>query len=155
MQLSTTRIVSHNMTSFLVLIHERVRYPNGTLSPNNNHWCDHLANDNINHLWGASILCLQKLDDSLAKEPISTHAKHATWMLAQKNRSLVNCQTQLQASKCKLLKKLLQLLHLIWVSFQRHLRWLEKLAGLLSMKGMNNTPWPSFPSVKDTQDTLT
>jgi hypothetical protein len=23
------------------------------------------------------------------------------------------------------------------------------------MKGMNNTPWPSFPSVKDTQDTLT
>jgi hypothetical protein len=23
------------------------------------------------------------------------------------------------------------------------------------MKGMNSTPWPSFPSVKDTQDTLT
>jgi hypothetical protein len=23
------------------------------------------------------------------------------------------------------------------------------------MKGMNNTPWPSFPSVKDTKDTLT
>jgi hypothetical protein len=31
----------------------------------------------------------------------------------------------------------------------------EKKAGLLSMKGMNNTPWPSFPSVKDIQDTLT
>ncbi len=23
------------------------------------------------------------------------------------------------------------------------------------MKGMDNTPWPSFPSVKDSQDTLT
>jgi hypothetical protein len=23
------------------------------------------------------------------------------------------------------------------------------------MKGMSNSPWPSFPSVKDTQDTLT
>ncbi len=23
------------------------------------------------------------------------------------------------------------------------------------MKGMKNTPWPSFPIVKDTQDTLT
>jgi hypothetical protein len=23
------------------------------------------------------------------------------------------------------------------------------------MEGMNSTPWPSFPSVKDTQDTLT
>jgi hypothetical protein len=29
MRLSTTRIVSHNMTSFLVLTHERVRYHNG------------------------------------------------------------------------------------------------------------------------------
>jgi hypothetical protein len=27
---------------------------------------------------------LQKLDDSLAKEPISTHAKCETWTLAQK-----------------------------------------------------------------------
>jgi hypothetical protein len=31
MQLSTTRIVSCNMTSFLVLNHERVRYCNGLL----------------------------------------------------------------------------------------------------------------------------
>ncbi len=84
MRLSTTRIVSCIMTSFLVLIHEKVRYHNGTVKPNNNHCCDHLANDNINHLQDASTLCLQKLDDSLAKEPISTHAKHITWMLAQK-----------------------------------------------------------------------
>jgi hypothetical protein len=30
---STTRIVSHYMTLFLVLNHERVRYPNGLLKP--------------------------------------------------------------------------------------------------------------------------
>ncbi len=84
MQSSTTRIVSCNMTSFLVLNHERVRCCNGTLKPNNNPWCDHLDNDNINHLQDASTLRLQKLYDSLAKEPISTHAKRATWMLAQK-----------------------------------------------------------------------
>ncbi len=84
MQLSTTRIVSCNMTSFLVLWHERVRYRNGTLKPNKTHWCDHLANENINHLQDASTLCLQKLDDSLAKEAISTHTKCAPWRLAQK-----------------------------------------------------------------------
>ncbi len=83
MRLSTTRIVSCNMTSFLVLNHERVRYRNRTLKPNNNHWCDHLDNDNINHLQDSSTLHLQKLDDSLAKEPISTQAKRATWTLAQ------------------------------------------------------------------------
>ncbi len=32
-QLSTTRIVSHYMTLFLVLHHERVRYCNGLLKP--------------------------------------------------------------------------------------------------------------------------
>jgi hypothetical protein len=84
MRLSTTRIVSRNMTSFLVLNHERVR--NGPLKPNNNHWWDHLANDNIDHLQGPSTLCLQKLDDSLAKEPISTHAKCATWTLDTKGK---------------------------------------------------------------------
>jgi hypothetical protein len=32
----------------------------------------------------------------------------------------------------------------------------EKKTGLLSMKGFNNTPWPSFPSVKkNTQDFIT
>jgi hypothetical protein len=86
MQSSTTRIVSCNMTSFLVLNHERVGYPTGLLKPHNNHWCDHLANDNINHLLHASTLCLQKLDDSLAKEPISTQAKRATWMPAVERR---------------------------------------------------------------------
>ncbi len=77
MRLSTTRIVSCNMTSFLVLNHERVRYCNGPLKPYDNNWWDHLANDNINHLQGASTLRLQKLDDSLAKKPRSTHAKCA------------------------------------------------------------------------------
>jgi hypothetical protein len=72
------------MTSFLVLNHERVRYFNGTLKPNNDHWCDHLANGNINHLQDASTPRLQKLYDSLAKEPTSMHTKHATWALAQK-----------------------------------------------------------------------
>ncbi len=143
------------MTSFLVLIHERVRYCNGTLKPNDNRWCDHIANDNINNLQNASKLHLQKLNDSLAKEPISTQGKSATWMLSTKKQSPVNWQTQLQASKCKLSKKLLQLVHLIWVPFWWHLRWLEKWSGLLSMKGIKNTPWPSFPSVKDTQDSIT
>jgi hypothetical protein len=96
MRLSTTWIVSCNRISFLVLNHERVRYPNGPLKPYDNNWWDHLANDNINHLRGASTLCLQKLVDSLAKEPISTHAKHATWTLAQKTdlQSIVkhNCK---------------------------------------------------------------
>ncbi len=84
MRLSTTRIVSCNMTSFLVLNHERVRYCNGLLKPNNNHRCDHLAKDNINHLQDASTLRLPKLDDSVDMEPISTHTKCATWMLEQK-----------------------------------------------------------------------
>ncbi len=84
MQSSTTRIVSCNMTTFLVLNHERVRYCDGLLKPNNNHWCDHFANDNINHLQDASTLHLQKLDDSLANKPISTYAIRAIWMLAQK-----------------------------------------------------------------------
>ena len=86
MRLSTTRIVSCNITSFLVLNHERVRYRKGPLKPNNNDWWDHLANDDINHLRGASTLRLQKLDDSLAKEPISTHTQCATWTLDTKNK---------------------------------------------------------------------
>ncbi len=84
MWLSTKRIVSRNMTSFLVLNHERVRYHNRLLKPNDNHWWDHLANDIINHLQSASTLHLQKLDNSLAKEPMTTHDKHATWMLDTK-----------------------------------------------------------------------
>jgi hypothetical protein len=48
-----------SMTSFLVLNHERVRYRNGLLKPNNNRWCDHIANDNINNLQHASKLRLQ------------------------------------------------------------------------------------------------
>jgi hypothetical protein len=31
---------------------------------------------------------------------------------------------------------------------------MENQAGLLSSKGMNNTPWLSFPSTKNTQDTF-
>jgi hypothetical protein len=57
---------------------------------------------------------MQKLNDSLAKEPISTQYsnKHATQMLDTNNkrsRSPVDCQRQLQASKCQSSKKLLQL----------------------------------------------
>jgi hypothetical protein len=59
-------------------------YHNGLLKPNDNHWCNHLTNDNINHLRDASTLRFPKLDDSLAKEPISTHAIRAIWTLAQK-----------------------------------------------------------------------
>jgi hypothetical protein len=63
----------------------------------------------------ASTLRMQKLNDSLAMEPRSTQCtnKRATWMLdtKDKSRSPVNCQRQLQASKCQFLsKKLLQLL---------------------------------------------
>jgi hypothetical protein len=63
----------------------------------------------------ASTLHVQKLNDSLAKESISTQDanKRATRTLDtkdKKNRSPVNCQRQLQASKCQLSKKLLQLL---------------------------------------------
>ncbi len=46
----------------------------------------HLANDSINHLQGASTLRVQKLNNSLAMEPISTHAKSATWMLDTKDK---------------------------------------------------------------------
>ncbi len=54
---------------------------------------------------------MQKLNDSLAKEPRSTQCanKRATWMLDTiKSRSPFNCQRQMQASKCQLSKKLLQ-----------------------------------------------
>jgi hypothetical protein len=59
----------------------------------------------------ASTLRLQKLNNSSAKEPISTQYtnKCATWMLDTiKNRSPVNCQRQMQASQCRSSKKLLQ-----------------------------------------------
>jgi hypothetical protein len=63
----------------------------------------------------ASTFHMQKLNASLAKEPISTQVtnKRATLMLDtkyKKSRSPVNCQGQMQASKCQLSKKLLQLL---------------------------------------------
>jgi hypothetical protein len=62
----------------------------------------------------ASTLRMQKLNNSSAKEPISTQYanKHATWMLGTiKSRSPVNFQRQMQASQCRSSKKLLQ--HLI------------------------------------------
>ncbi len=109
--LSTTRIVSHYMISFLVLHHERVRYCNGLLKPRQYHWWYHLASDSINHLQNASTLCMRKLNNSSAKERISTQCanKRATRMLGTiKSRSPVNCQRQMQASQCRLSKKLLQ-----------------------------------------------
>ncbi len=59
----------------------------------------------------ASTLRMQKLNNSSAKEPISTQCanKHATQMLGTiKSKSPVNCQRQMQASQCRLSKKLLQ-----------------------------------------------
>jgi hypothetical protein len=59
----------------------------------------------------ASILRMQILNNSSAKELISTQYanKRATWMLdTKRGRSPVNCQRQMQASKCRLSKKLLQ-----------------------------------------------
>ncbi len=38
------------------------------------HWWDHITNDKINHLQGSSTLRMQKLKNSLAKEPIKAHA---------------------------------------------------------------------------------
>ncbi len=54
---------------------------------------------------------MQKLNNSSAKEPISTQCanKCATWMLDTiKSRSPVDCQKHMQASQCRLSKKLLQ-----------------------------------------------
>ncbi len=54
---------------------------------------------------------MQKLNDSLAKEPIITQyaSKCATWMLDTiKSSSSVDCQRQMQASQCQTSKKLLQ-----------------------------------------------
>jgi hypothetical protein len=59
----------------------------------------------------ASTFRMQKLNNSSAKEPISTHYanKRAIRMLGtMKSRSPVNCQRQMQASWCRLSKKLLQ-----------------------------------------------
>jgi hypothetical protein len=59
----------------------------------------------------ASTLHIQKLNNSSAKEPITTQCAHkrATWMLDTiKSRSPVNCQRKMQASQCQSSKKLLQ-----------------------------------------------
>jgi hypothetical protein len=59
----------------------------------------------------ASKLRMQKLTNSSAKEPIGTQCanKRAIWMLNTiKSRSPVNYQRQMQASKCRLSKKLPQ-----------------------------------------------
>jgi hypothetical protein len=111
-RLSTTRIVSHYMTLFLVLNHERVRYPNGLLKPKM------ITIDGITLPVIASTICknastlhMQKLNNSSAKEPISTQCtnKRATRMLDTiKSRSPVNCQKQMQASHRQSFKKLLQ-----------------------------------------------
>ncbi len=53
------------------------------ISQDDNHQCNHLANDSINHLPGTNTLCMQKLNNSLDKELISPQEanKHATWTL--------------------------------------------------------------------------
>jgi hypothetical protein len=92
----------------------------------------------------ASTLCMQKLNDSLAKEPRSTQCanKRATRMLDtkdKKSRSLVNCQRQMQASKCRSSKKLLQLL-INESPFDSTLGDWKNEAGLLSTKEENTLP---------------
>ncbi len=109
---STTRILSHYMTSFLVPNHERGRYCNGLLKQKA------IIIDDITSPMIASTICknastfrMQKLNNSSAKEPTSTQCanEHATWMLsAITSRSPVNCQRQMQASQCQSSKKYLQ-----------------------------------------------
>jgi hypothetical protein len=110
-RLSTTRIVSHYMTLFLVLHYERVRYCNGLLKPRGQPLmispCQqyHQPSAKCPHTMHA------KAKYSSAKELISTQYanKRATWMLGTiKSRSPVNCQRQMQASQCRSSKKLLQ-----------------------------------------------
>jgi hypothetical protein len=83
-RLSTTWIVSHYMTLFLILNHERVRYPNGLLKAKT------ITIDDITLLVIASTICknastlrMEKINNSSAKERISKQCanKHATWML--------------------------------------------------------------------------
>jgi hypothetical protein len=59
----------------------------------------------------ASTIHMQKQNYSSVKEPISTQRanKRTTWILGTiKSRSQVNRQKQMQASQCRLSKKLLQ-----------------------------------------------
>ncbi len=127
-RLSTARIISHYMTLFLVLNHERVRYCNGLLKPR---W----TIDDITLPVIASTICenastlhMRKLNNSSAKELISTQCanKRATWMLDTiTSRSPVNFQRQMQASQCRSSMKLLQqLIYHLWVTGWRHFRWL-------------------------------
>ncbi len=109
MQSSTTRIVSYYyMTLFLVQNHERVRtFKAKTIT------IDDITLPVIvsTICKNASTLHMQKLTESLAKEPISTQCanKHAIQMLDTiKSRSPVHCQRQMQASKCQSSTKLLR-----------------------------------------------
>ncbi len=87
---------------------------------------------------------MQKLNDSLAKEPISTQDtnKRATRMLDTKNKktdrqSIVkdifkHLNANRQRSYCSF--------SLNMSAFWWHLRWLENWAGLLSTKEENTSP---------------
>jgi hypothetical protein len=98
---NTTRIVSHYMTLFLVLNHERVRYCNGLLK------AKMITIDNITLPVIASTICknasafrMQKSKYSSAKEPISTHYanKHATWMLGTIKKQISSQLSKTNAS---------------------------------------------------------
>jgi hypothetical protein len=72
----------------------------------------------------------------------------------QKSRSPVNSQRQLQASNCQWSKKFLQLLTKYESLFDNTLGdWKTKPVSFQLKEG-NNIPWSSFPSAKNTQDTL-
>jgi hypothetical protein len=107
--------------------------------------------------WRVPTLCVPKLNNSLAKEPISTQDanKRATWTLDAKDK-----QTDLQSivrDNCKHLsanyqQKLLKLLIYYELLFDGTLgNWKTKPVSF-QVKEENNIPWPSCPSAKNTQD---
>ncbi len=100
-RLSTTRIVSHYMTSFLVLHHEKSKVLQWTLKAKT------ITIDDITLPVIASTICKKcqciphaKAKNSSAKESISTqHAnKRATWMLGTINKQISSQLSKTNAS---------------------------------------------------------
>jgi hypothetical protein len=87
---------------------------------------------------------MQKAKYSSAKEPISTEYanKHATQMVGaiKESRSPVICQRQMQASQCRLSKKLLQAALINESPLDGTLDGWKNEAGLLSSKEENTSP---------------
>jgi hypothetical protein len=135
---------------------KRVRYCNGLLSQDNNHWWYHPASDSFNHLQNASTFRVQKAKYSSAKEPISTQYanKRATRILGTIKK------TDLQSfvkDKCKHLSADRQRSYCRthkWVTSWRHFRWLEKLSRSPFIKGREYLTITKLSQCKNTQNTL-